>query len=82
MTGMDDRRKAFESKWAHDAELRFEIEARRNRLAGQWAAGLKGLTGEAAEDFIAGVIALPALEKDGRVCGVVHLHDLMRAGAA
>lgn len=29
-----------------------------------------------------GVIALPALEPDGRVAGVVHLHDLMRAGAA
>lgn len=30
----------------------------------------------------AGVIALPALEPDGRIAGVVHLHDLMRAGAA
>lgn len=30
----------------------------------------------------ASVIALPALESDGRVAGVVHLHDLMRAGAA
>lgn len=29
-----------------------------------------------------GVIALPALADDGRVSGVVHLHDLMRAGAA
>lgn len=29
-----------------------------------------------------GVIALPALDADGRVAGVVHLHDLMRAGAA
>lgn len=29
-----------------------------------------------------GVIALPALEPDGRVAGIVHLHDLMRAGAA
>lgn len=29
-----------------------------------------------------GVIALPVLEADGRVAGVVHLHDLMRAGAA
>jgi len=29
-----------------------------------------------------GVIALPALAPDGRVAGVVHLHDLMRAGAA
>lgn len=30
----------------------------------------------------AGVIALPALDAEGRVAGVVHLHDLMRAGAA
>ncbi len=30
----------------------------------------------------AGVIALPALGADHRVEGVVHLHDLMRAGAA
>ena len=29
-----------------------------------------------------GVIALPVLEDDGRIAGVVHLHDLMRAGAA
>ncbi|MBX3133065.1 MAG: KpsF/GutQ family sugar-phosphate isomerase [Gemmatimonadaceae bacterium] len=29
-----------------------------------------------------GVIALPALDADGRVVGIVHLHDLMRAGAA
>ncbi|HRN53463.1 MAG TPA: KpsF/GutQ family sugar-phosphate isomerase [Gemmatimonadaceae bacterium] len=29
-----------------------------------------------------GVIALPALDAEGRVAGVVHLHDLMRAGAA
>lgn len=29
-----------------------------------------------------GVIALPVLDADGRVAGVVHLHDLMRAGAA
>lgn len=29
-----------------------------------------------------GVIALPVLEDDGRIVGVVHLHDLLRAGAA
>lgn len=28
-----------------------------------------------------GVIALPVLDADDRVVGVVHLHDLMRAGA-
>ena len=56
-TGMDDRGKAFESKWAHDAELRFKVEARRNRLLGLWAAAEKGLAGQAAEDFVVGVIA-------------------------
>ena len=29
----------------------------------------------------AGVMALPVVEEDGRVVGMVHLHDLMRAGA-
>lgn len=28
-----------------------------------------------------GVMALPVVERDGRLVGVVHLHDLMRAGA-
>lgn len=55
--GMDDRRKGFESKWAHDAELRFKVEARRNRALGLWAAGEKGLTGQAAEDFADSVVA-------------------------
>jgi hypothetical protein len=55
--GMDDRRKGFEAKWAHDAELRFQVEARRNRALGLWAADKKGLSGQAAEDFVDGVIA-------------------------
>ena len=55
--GMEDRGKAFESKWVHDAELRFKVEARRNRLLGAWAAEKKGLSGEAAESFIVAVIA-------------------------
>jgi hypothetical protein len=54
---MDDRRKGFESKWAHDVELRFQMEARRNRALGEWAAAKKGFTGQAVEDFIGSVIA-------------------------
>ena len=56
-TGMDDRGKAFEAKWAHDAELRFKVEARRNRLLGDWAAEKKGLSGDAVEAFVGTVIA-------------------------
>jgi hypothetical protein len=63
MTGMDDRRKGFESKWAHDAELRFKVEARRNRALGLWAAAEKGLSGQAAEDFADSVVAADFQEK-------------------
>jgi hypothetical protein len=61
--GMDDRGKAFENKWAHDAELRFKVEARRNRALGLWAAEQKGLSGQAAEDLADAVIAADFQEK-------------------
>ncbi|MFV0473067.1 MAG: DUF1476 domain-containing protein [Pikeienuella sp.] len=38
MTTFDDRKKAFESKFAHDAETMFKAAARRNRLLGHWLA--------------------------------------------
>ena len=53
----DDRRKGFESKWAHDAEMQFKIVTRRNRLLGQWAASEMGLTGEKAEAYSKSVVA-------------------------
>jgi hypothetical protein len=33
------------------------VEARRNRALGLWAAGQKGLSGQAVEDFVLSVIA-------------------------
>jgi len=42
MSGLSDREKAFENKFAHDQELKFKAEARRNKLLGLWAAGLMG----------------------------------------
>jgi hypothetical protein len=53
----DDRRKGFESKWAHDAEMQFKIMARRNKLLGLWAAGEMGLTAEKADSYAKAVIA-------------------------
>ena len=41
-TTLDDRERGYESKFAHDANLRFKADARRNRLLGEWAAGLLG----------------------------------------
>ncbi len=34
MSGISDREKAFENKFAHDQELKFKAEARRNKLLG------------------------------------------------
>ena len=56
MTTFDDREKAFEAKFAHDAEMQFKAEARRNKLTGLWAAGLLGLTGADAEAYATSVV--------------------------
>lgn len=51
MTTFDDREKAFENKFQHDEDLLFRIRARRDRLAGEWAADLMGLAGTEAEAY-------------------------------
>ena len=56
MTTFDDREKAYEAKYAHDAEMQFRAEARRNKLAGLWAAGLMGKTGAVAEAYAMEVV--------------------------
>ena len=57
MSTFDDRQKGFEAKYAHDAEMQFKAEARRNKLLGLWAAEQMGLTGDAAEAYSKEVIA-------------------------
>ena len=56
MTTFDDRENAFESKFAHDAEMQFRAEARRNKLLGLWAAELLGKTGDEAAAYAAEVV--------------------------
>lgn len=48
MTTFDDREKAFEKKFAHDQDLKFKAEARRNNMLAAWAAEKLGITGEEA----------------------------------
>jgi hypothetical protein len=54
---MMDREKDFEARYAHDQELRFRIEARRNRLLGLWAAEKLGKSGEDATLYAKEVVA-------------------------
>jgi len=56
MSTFDDRENAFENKFAHDAEMQFKAEARRNKLLGLWAAGLLGKEGDAAAEYAKEVI--------------------------
>ena len=56
MTTFDDRERAFETKYARDQEMQFRIVARRNRLLGQWAANLMGLSQAESDAYASDVI--------------------------
>ncbi|NIJ08917.1 hypothetical protein FHS31_002541 [Sphingomonas vulcanisoli] len=56
MTTFNDRENAFEAKFARDEEMAFRIIARRNRLVGNWAAGLMGLTPEETDAYAKAVV--------------------------
>ena len=56
MASFDDRQKGFENKYAHDQELQFKAQARRNKLLGLWAAEKMGLSGEAADAYAKTVV--------------------------
>jgi len=56
MTTFDDRENAFENKFAHDAEMQFKAEARRNKLLGLWAAALLGKSGDDAQAYAREVV--------------------------
>lgn len=52
MTTFDEREKAFEKKFAHDADLKFKAESRRNKYLAEWAGGKMGITGAALEAYV------------------------------
>ena len=56
MTTFDEREKGFEAKYKHDQEIQFKVNARRNRLLGQWAAGKMGMTGAAVDAYARTVV--------------------------
>lgn len=64
MSSFDDREKQFEAKFQHDQELQFKVMARRNRLLGEWAGGLMGLSGDALKTY-AGEVVQSDFDKPG-----------------
>ena len=56
MTTFDEREKAFENMFARDQEMQFRIQARRNRLLGEWAAAKMRLTPEETDAYAKAVV--------------------------
>jgi hypothetical protein len=56
MTTFDKREEGFEKQFAHDEDLRFKANARRNKLLGLWAAEKMGLTGADADAYAKAVV--------------------------
>lgn len=55
MTTFDDREKGFEKKFAHDAELKFKAESRRNKMLAEWAGAKLGMNAEETADYVKAV---------------------------
>ena len=56
MDSFKDREKSFEKKFAHDEELQFKVDARRNKYLGQWASQILSYDSEKEKEYIQSVI--------------------------
>ncbi len=56
MSTFDERRNQFETKYSRDEELRFRVNARRNRLLGEWAGERMGLSGDELAAYARSVV--------------------------
>ncbi len=80
MTDFNDRERAEESKFAHDEELQFRIQARRNRLLGAWAAEKMGLSPAESEAYAKAVVQADFEEAGDEDVVRKLLGDLISAG--
>ena len=56
MSELEKRGEGYEKRYAHDEEMMFRAQARRNKLLGLWAADLMGLSGDKAEAYAMEVV--------------------------
>ena len=82
MTSFDDRERAAETKFARDEDMAFRITARRNKLAGQWAAERMGLTPEETDSYAKSVVQADFEEAGDEDVVRKLLGDLTAAGTA
>ncbi len=80
MTDFKDRERAEEAKFAMDEETAFRVAARRNRLLGEWAAGVMELTPEETEAYKKAVVQADFEEAGDEDVIRKLLGDLTQAG--
>ena len=56
MNKFDERQKGFEKKYVRDEELKFKVDARRNKYLGQWVSKILGYNSEQEKEYIQSVI--------------------------
>ena len=56
MNKFDEREKSFEKKYARDEELKFKVDARKNKYLAQWVSKLLGYNLEQEKEYIQSVI--------------------------
>lgn len=81
MTDFKDRERAEEAKFAMDGESAFRVAARRNRLVGEWAAGLMSLTPEETDAYAKAVVQADFEEAGDEDVIRKVLGDLTQAGS-
>lgn len=80
MTTFSDRERGEEAKFAHDEEMQFRIQARRNRLLGQWAAERMGLSAAETDAYAKAVVQADFEEAGDEDVIRKLLGDLVSAG--
>ena len=80
MTTFNDRERAEEAHFAHDQEMLFRIQARRNKLLGFWAAERMGLSPAETEAYAKGVVQADFEEAGDEDVIRKVLGDLVSAG--
>jgi hypothetical protein len=68
MKNLDERKNAYENKFAHDEEFKFKAKARCCKLFGKWIAGELGFSESDAEALVAKIISVNVNSPD--------LHDI------
>lgn len=81
LDAMSTRGRSTEQKHAAEADLAFRVAARRNRLLGEWAAGVMGLSADQVTEYVGDVIGAD-LQSPGPEDVIAKVHgDLQQDGA-